>query len=310
MAEVHPSDKKNLGRPSCISFSSSSPFSRYMKRKSFLKGLGKPRVYIPYQVIPINFWMTQHDVTIMIRNMEPFFHWNYRYTTNSRLRNIALYLLSRVSLLRCNRVICVGQHVADRIGPFLSRKPHAIIPHGVDVPTSSSAKNTECGLALIVGSGLPYRGLEDVLLLKNNKILNYFRFQWSGSFLDTKYKAKIRSLKKNTHINFTELGHIPLDQVLDCMRRCEIYIATSQVEACPNTALEAMSVGALIIASDTPAHREFLPPSTMFYEPGNPDSLESCLLTVRNREVPRKVKLTTWSETMEKTLDFILHGLH
>ena len=258
-------------------------FWRSYKRISFIKEMKVTTVFVPYQILPISFLFTRTKNVLMVRNMEPFEHWRFKYALRNRFRNVALKYLTSLSLLVADKVICVARHVSTRLW-YLNETKKVVIEHGInseefDKKDAHAHKLT----AVIVGSGLPYRGLEDILGIRDQRIINRYRFLWLGDYCDNRYKRRIEKLVRETDIDFEHIGHVPRREVLAYIEASDVYIASSRIEACPNTALEAISLGAKIIALETPSHVEFFPPSTLFYRENLPhEELAKGLLEIAN----------------------------
>ncbi len=58
-----------------------------------------------------------------------------------------------------------------------------------------------------------------------------------------------------------------------CFLNCALFVMTSRVEACPNTALESMGYGCLCVTSDSSPMPEFFQDSALYYRAGDADDL-------------------------------------
>lgn len=77
--------------------------------------------------------------------------------------------------------------------------------------------------------------------------------------------------------NFTILGKVPHEDVLQLMRQSVAVLQPSLFEGWSTLVEEVKSIGKRIIVSDIPVHREQNPPAAVFFDPKNPEMLASCL---------------------------------
>jgi hypothetical protein len=269
-------------------------------------------VYVPYQVLPLTFWFTKTMNVVMVRNLEPFEHWRFNYSPKNRLRNIALSLLTFLSVTVSNKVICVAKHVSKRLW-YVRNSKKVVIQHGINFEEYEHINFDHDKLtALIVGSGLPYRGLEDILNISSLEVKERYRFIWLGDFYDSRYEQRIKKLIRSSEIDFQQTGNVSRGEVLSYISASDIYIASSRVEACPNTALEALSLGAKILAFETPSHLEFFPSSTPFYGDNFGQLTLTELLMEKRKDTQENsmTRLRSWDQSFEDLLNLLLYGLH
>jgi glycosyltransferase involved in cell wall biosynthesis len=95
------------------------------------------------------------------------------------------------------------------------------------------------------------------------------------------------------------------------MRNAAAFVMTSRAEACPNTALEGLSLGALCVSTNTPPMPEFFAAAARYYDAGVPESLAVVLLAtlagVDSAESYRaaaraRARDFTWDDTLRGTL--------
>ena len=51
-----------------------------------------------------------------------------------------------------------------------------------------------------------------------------------------------------------------MERIPECLAATDVFVFPSRLEGMPNSVLEAMAAGLPVLAFDTPAHREILPP--------------------------------------------------
>ena len=73
----------------------------------------------------------------------------------------------------------------------------------------------------------------------------------AGDGDDKKYKSKLNKLREDhgllNRVHF--VGHVSKQEMKWLYRNCEICILSSEIEACPNIAIEAMTSGCCLISS-------------------------------------------------------------
>lgn len=288
---------------------------RQARRFLWLRKKSVRIVFIPYQIVPLIFWFTNKRLITMVRNMEPFSHTNFRYSTFNYLRNSALYYLTLASIYRSSQVICVAEHVKSMlVSRGIPASKLIVIKHGANdnriVPVRDINSFSSKKMCLIVGSGLPYRGLEDILQIEASEIVDNYRFVWVGEFLDKEYQRSILSLKERSKIDVEFVGSLPHTEVLGLMKNTDVYLASSRIEACPNTALEALDMRCKIIAFETEAHYEFFNQAAIYYGEGVDSTLTDALLNIPSYTPMFDVPHDTWDSCFSKTFEILEDGLH
>jgi glycosyltransferase involved in cell wall biosynthesis len=97
-----------------------------------------------------------------------------------------------------------------------------------------------------------------------------------------------------------------------CFGNCGAFVMTSRAEACPNTLLEAMSHGCLVVSTDRPPMPEFLEDSAAYYQAGSGADLgrklEMALQATEEEKAKRRARAAArarefdWRITAERTL--------
>jgi glycosyltransferase involved in cell wall biosynthesis len=230
-------------------------------------------VFAPYQIGPQTKGLKH---VLMIRNMEPFLYNIYRYSVKSRLRNYLLRRKSENSLRNSDRVIAVSEFTEAHLKDRLHVSPERIhrIYHGKDnafSPDGDLEKDmkilkkigVEGNFLLTCGSLLPYRRCEDIINAFNRSVcINSpeIKLVIAGSGNDKKYANKIWKTISNSPFNdrIVAVGHVSKEVMAALYRQCIVFIIASEIEACPNIAIEAMSSGCAIVSSDCPPLPEIL----------------------------------------------------
>lgn len=224
-------------------------------------------VFTPYQIAtPLK------DVkqVLMLRNMEPFLFGRYSYSWKTALRNRLLARSSNQSLHRADRIIAVSgfaqDYLVDKLDIALDRIRR--IYHGrTETLTDNNDKKQDQSLLaelgikgrfiLTCGSLLPYRRCEDIVRAFDmiaDKLPDGMQLIIAGSGTDQRYGALIRTTvaNANAHSKILLAGHVAWDKMKALYRQCDVCVIATEIEACPNIAIEAMTAGCAIIANDRP----------------------------------------------------------
>ncbi len=245
-------------------------------------------LFTPYQIGPR---VNGAKNVLMLRNMEPFLHSGYTYSKRSRLRNQLLRRASLRSLHRADRVIAVSgfaqELLTDKIGVNSDRI--CKVYHG-RCEHSAFHRNTEVDRIALDrfgvrnryiftgGSLLPYRRCEDVIVAFNrcaDTLPVETQLVIAGAGTDRCYGALIRRTIAASpyHDRILALGHVSSSMMAALYRQCLAFIMASEIEACPNIAIEAMAAGCAIVSSDCPPLPEMFQGASLEYGARNIDQL-------------------------------------
>ena len=221
-------------------------------------------LFTPYQIGPRVRGVKQ---VLMFRNMEPFLYTTYRYSLRMWFRNFLLHRQSSYALHGASRVIAVSQFAQEQLSHELGIAASKIrqIYHGRDIsfsPAGSMAEDLDMlssigingDFLLACGSLLPYRRCEDVIAAFNqcaDDLPAKIQLIIAGSGTDRRYGKLIQQMIKNSPYcdRIIALGHVPID-VIALYRICSVCVIATEIEACPNIAIEAMTAGCVIISSN------------------------------------------------------------
>jgi glycosyltransferase involved in cell wall biosynthesis len=223
-------------------------------------------IFNPYQ---IGIQTLDRRQVLMVRNMEPFLFQAHRYSFSTELRNHLLRWYSIRSLRRADRVIAISRFVQDylinAIGIDETRIP--TIYHGCpDMGANADEARdryligrlgVEHDYILTCGSLLPYRRCEDVIAAFNqcaSALEPQMRLVIAGSGTDQRYGEMIRTAIAVSPFRdqIVFVGQVPWDTMAALYRRCKACVIATEIEACPNIAIEAMAAGCVIVSSDLP----------------------------------------------------------
>jgi glycosyltransferase involved in cell wall biosynthesis len=219
-------------------------------------------LFTPYQLAPS---IKTARTIVMIRNMEPFLFDKYRYDFKNYLRNIILRRASIKTLKQADRVIAVSKFPASYCLDTL-RIPSSnlsIVYHGRDkqfspepLPTDSSTL-ASLGITkdyfFTCGSMLPYRRCEIIIEAFSRWVGDKeCELVIAGSSNDQRYQSLIQDLihRSPAAAKIRWLGQVKLEPMRVLYRRCKLFVTATDIEACPNIGIEALSSGCYIVSSD------------------------------------------------------------
>ena len=266
-------------------------------------------------------------VTVMVRNMEPLLMPAAGESVPEVVRNLARREAARRSCRRAARVIAVSGLVREFLVSRWSipNSKVGVVYHGV-TPVGPCADKRPAGLRssafdspflFTAGSIRPARGLEDVIeavaLLKRQgrSMTLVIAGEVTGN---AAYQTRLRQLvaERQLEEDVYWTGTLTPDAMTWCFRNCALFVMTSRVEACPNTALEALAAGATIVSNRNPPMPEFFESSAAYYEAGCAPELseritEMLTLPTRAKERLRETAVAratdfTWQKAADRTI--------
>lgn len=257
---------------------------QYLPR--FVRKQGIDVLFTPYQVAPR---VPGIRNVMMIRNMEPFLFDGYPYSPQTWLRNVLLRRVSSRCLREADRVIAVSQFASDHLtlnlGMQVARTRtvyHGSVKQVAREEMEELATLARIGVAgsyiLTCGSLLPYRRCEDVIAAFNKCVSSLpegMRLVIAGSGADRRYQETIRQAIKSSGISnrIMTLGHVSSDTMVALYRHCAACVIATEIEACPNIAIEAMANGCVIVSSNRPPLPEMFQGCSLEYRARDIDHL-------------------------------------
>jgi len=283
-------------------------------------------LFTPYQVGP-NIRGVKN--VLMIRNMEPFFFFKYRYSMNTWLRNKVLSFISNHCLRKADRIIAVSKFAAGHLEDLgIPNQSISLIYHGSPTFFKDSSNDlfelANLGInnpfVLACGSILPYRRYEDVIHAFNRalpSIPDNVILVIVGSGSDIGYKRMLADIiaQSPQPERIFMLGAVQWSDMDLLYRNGCCCIITSEIEACPNIAIEAMASGSCILAAEIPPLPEILDDCAIFFPPRNVSllskSIASFILDENNRNHfslrSRKRTISfSWSVSAAKTYNALI----
>lgn len=259
---------------------------------------------------------TSVPVVTMVRNMEPLTVPFGGNTLKEGLKNLARAWEARRACRAAARVIAVSAHVRDFIVSRWQVDPSRVglAYHGVDQSKDPPAQSSGPPTLFTAGSIRPARGLEDAvraLALLAGDVRLVIAGQVDPGC--ERYVAGLRRLIATLELGdrITWAGHLDAALMSRAFRSSSLFVMTSRAEACPNTALEAMSYGCAIVSVDHAPMPEFFVNAARYYAAGDPSALASHVAAIlddraeRDRlgsAARRRAEAFTWEATRDGTI--------
>ena len=272
---------------------------------------------------------TDYPTVVMVRNMEPLVAPFAGNSISEAIKNVGRRATAWRTCRRSTRIIAVSSFVRD----FLVKEWNipaskiAIVTHGVERPLVDSqipplaGNNGRFGAPFFFAAGSirPARGLEDAIdameILRDRNIPCTLVIAGDVGDRTTSYFRSLadRIETKSLQERVLWAGELSASQMAWCYSHCAAFLMTSRVEACPNTALEALSYGAECISTTDPPMPDFFGAHAAYYEAGRGDMLATAMLEVlaldpstrdnRSNLNKSKVHEMTWENTTAATVE-------
>lgn len=231
-------------------------------------------------------------VVNMVQNMEPFIRNLKGDPWHERMRKSIQRRIAINSIKRGTATIAISEYVKEFLVNRLRVPEHKItmVYHGVDGQLSGRLRRPpvipiewESAFIFTAGSIRPARGLEDALFAMSDARAqnNGFRLVIAGEASPGMriYQERLIRLIETEGLadSVCWAGKLNGDEMGWCYDHCSAFLMTSRVEACPNTALEAMSYGCVCVSTSTLPMPEIFSDLATYYPQGDWNSLSSAI---------------------------------
>lgn len=232
-------------------------------------------------------------VVIAVRNLEPFFYDRYKDGIRQRSRNWLLKWLTNQSVQRANRVVVVSKYAREVMFKSCSVSPSKVrvIYHGRTKITpddaASNALREEHGMEgeffFTNSKFVPYSNLHNLVrgyALAKRKLPHLPKLVLAGGDTSRSYKNVVLDLINSNNLKeeVIILGLIPNPVNLSLMRSTRLFLFSTLLEACPNTLIEAMSMGCLIACSQIPPLEEIAGDCAIYFDPVDPGGISETII--------------------------------
>ncbi|MCL5103746.1 MAG: glycosyltransferase family 4 protein [Armatimonadetes bacterium] len=278
--------------------------------------------------VPTAYWLDCGEIPVvtMVRNTEPLM---VPFKGNSLVdgfKNLMRARFARQASRHADRIIAVSRHVreflVDRWG--IPAEKIGVVYHGVEQSAPESEMVRPEALKsdrfiFTAGSIRPARGLEDVIealsLLGGNEASLTLAIAGKVDDGSQSYKRRLDSLGQRHGVasRIVWLGQLDAARMAWCYRNCDAFVMTSRAEACPNTALEAMSHGCRIVSTAQQPMPEFFRDCPLYYEPRNVARLAGVISRAlnlprdeadkRGAAAVKRAAEFNWADTARRTVD-------
>jgi len=266
-------------------------------------------------------------VVNMVRNMEPFVANMKGDTLLEMFKKFIQRRIARNSVNQADFTIAVSNFVKEYLtttSNALGNKV-ALVYHGLDPKFEESCRHPVSvpiewngGFLFTCGSIRPARGLEDLFeALSELKAQDFdIRVVIAGETVPgmKKYQEGLKRLLASRGLmeNVCWAGSLNDEEMRWCYERCNLFIMTSRVEACPNIALEAMSHGCVCISTESLPMKEFFGEAAIYYPPKNGPALAEAikrmlvldkqLRKIMSEKSKRQATKYSWDVCAERTV--------
>ena len=298
----------------------------YFSLSSIIKSNDIDLIFTPYQIARI---FSGIKNIVMFRNMEPFTFHKYKNTYKNSIRNYILKLKTINTIKNTDKVIAVSGYVRDVI---LENKMAGIdsiinIYHGRNKSFNAvedmadleilKALDIKGEYVFTCGSLFPYRKCEDIIKAFEDVKSSGAVLVVAGSSNDGNYINMLNDLilqyKMSDSVHM--LGHVSLQEMIVLYRNCKLFVTSTETEACPNIAIEAMSSGCNILSSDIMPLPEMFKDAAIYYKHGDLVELAEKMRNMFtssygvNSEALSIIESFTWDKCADQTSDLILKEL-
>jgi glycosyltransferase involved in cell wall biosynthesis len=259
----------------------------------------------------------------MVRNMEPLTVPFSGNAWSEGLRNMARAWEARRACRRATRVIAVSNYVRTFVISKWGLDPGrvATVYHGVDRPPGTTGASPPGRTLFTAGSIRPARGLDDVIrvlpLLDPDVELVIAGRVDAGC---EGHGARLGRLAERLGVarRITWAGQLDPGAMARAFTAAVAFVMTSRAEACPNTALEAMSCGTASVSVEHAPMPEFFTDAALYYPAGNVPVLARQLRNLLDNPAQRdelraaasrRAADFSWAVTKERTVEELEHTI-
>jgi glycosyltransferase involved in cell wall biosynthesis len=296
------------------------PYLGHVWLKRRIKELAPDVVFIPTAR-----WLDfgRIPTVTMVRNMEAVAMPMGRNPAGEKIRNLVLAYWARVACRKAERIVAVSGFVRDHLVSRWGVAPDkvGVVHHGVEAfaPDAGTIAPEDGRFVFTAGSVRPYRGYEDVVNAMSvlqakgveAKLVIAGGIQPNMVFYEKELRDMIRGQGLESRVSWA--GELSAQEMARCLSRCATFVMTSRIEACPNTALEALACGCQIISTKEPPMPEFLRDVARYYDAGDGAGLAQQLQaalsasaaekTARADAARARAKDFPWTATAKNTID-------
>lgn len=265
-------------------------------------------VHIPYHTPPIFYAgpmvLTIHDLTIL--------HFSTGKATTLpwafyMLKRLGYWIELRIGLWKAKKIIAVSQATKREITDHFGVPPeHIVVTYeGIDRSLSkTTGKRIVSGAyVLYVGNAYPHKNL-DVLLEAAKQCGKTFVLVGADDFFYSRLRRRAEEMELSRSVVF--FGAADDTTLANLYTYAEALVVPSLMEGFGLPALEALSLGCPVVASDIPVFREILGGHAVYVDPHDPTAMCRALHDVKKptADVRRAIRSSySWERMARETLD-------
>jgi hypothetical protein len=185
-----------------------------------------------------------------------------------RLSLFFKYLPLRYALRKADKIVAVSNYVKDFLKNSIGKDEKDIFVayhwvnnlHKDDLPQAGQCCdiNEKDYVIFIPGSYYRYKKFHELLeYLDHTEMPSNARVVFAGDEADKRYLARLRHRKTDLYRPVFKTG-LNMQEMKFLYKTAKLVILSSQVEACPNIAIEALANKSNILANNIPPYREIL----------------------------------------------------
>lgn len=261
----------------------------------------------------------------MVQNVEPLQRACYPMSLRWRIRLWALGWENWRACRAASRVVAVSEYTKECVKRSLGITGKVdVVYHGFDHGETRSCRRPAIGLPdgrfiFSAGSLVPYRGYEDgiralAILREQGKQIPTLVLAGEGGTLACSYERWLRRLPHDLGVadRVVWAGQLCRDEMNWCFQNAAAFVQNSRAEACPNTLLEALGNGSVIVSCSQPPMPEILAHAAVYYETGDASDLARKLADVlswgaqaigmQRQKARQRAGFFSWDKTATETL--------
>ena len=235
-----------------------------------------------------------------------------------RLYWLCLALMTRLSLIQCERAIAVSIYAKNVLtngsGSRLRHKV-PVIYHGVNNAFQPSMNRKRESFLLSVSDMYIQKNIH-TLISAFHLIRNKFpevTLKLAGKAIDQSYLREIQdaiySAKLNDAVEI--LGEQSTAELIELYQSCALFVFPSTVETFGNPLVEAMACGTPIVSSNRAAMPEILADAARYFNPTDVKDMAETILSVMENDEERhrlaalalrRSKIFSWEKTATETV--------
>jgi glycosyltransferase involved in cell wall biosynthesis len=260
-------------------------------------------------------------VVLAVHNLLPFHQpdWYRERSPIRRARQRALKRLTIRSVRRADKVIAFSSYAKSIFAPLTADSSISIVHHGI-CPGTRRWHGWDSDTVLLVSHYFSYKNIDVVIRAWPHVQAatgQPFKLLVQGMPYDDRYYEDLLELVRSLRLeNSVTLGRgLPSAELAVALSNSRCLVFPPIGENCPITLLEAMSIGAPIVASNAPPHAEICGDAAVYYETFNELNCAAAITRLltephKGRELStagRRLasEVFTWDTCAQKTLDVI-----